>query len=759
MRQYTCFCQQIRYICSKECLRHYTKLRAMKKLLPAFLILIFSSHLFSQNTDDAAVQMSAVTNSATPSITLNWVGNATTTQYTVYRKLKTGISWGTVMATLSGTVNQYVDNTATVGTNYEYRVIRTGSGYTGYGYINSGINIPAVDKKGKLILLVDSTFISSLASELKRLEDDLEGDGWTVIRHNVLRSGTVTHVKSFVVTDYTADPTNTKAVFIVGHVPVPYSGNINPDGHPDHLGAWPTDTYYADVNGTWTDVSVTSTTVSPARTQNVPGDGKFDQSAIPSDLELQAGRVDFANLPSFAATEQTLLKNYLDKDHDFRMKIFSPQKRAVIDDNFGYFGGEAFAASGYKNFSPLVGSSNILVGDYFTDMTAGSYLWAYGCGGGTYTSAAGIGSTSNFATSNLQGVFSMLFGSYFGDWDATDDFLRAALAQGKVLTNVWSGRAHYQLHQMGLGENIGYGVMQTQNNIGSVYFGTSIGITGRWVHHGLMGDPTLKNDIVGPVSNVVATKAGNNCNITWSASTETTIAGYNIYMKNDTNTAYVKLNASPIIGTNYTDLCLLYKGVYKYMVRTLKLETTPSGTYYNLSDGIADTAMNNNYLKVNAAFTVSAVSNTVTLTNASAGATTYAWAFGDGGTATTTNTAHTYTANGTYTITLIGYNSCNSDTAKIIVTITTASVDELGLNNGVNIYPNPSGGKVIFSGGNSTDNVYDIMIYNLEGKEIFSQTRIKQPTEIDLSLMGRGIYFARIKDKSGIITSKKLMIE
>ncbi|MBK7668136.1 MAG: hypothetical protein IPJ32_12830 [Sphingobacteriaceae bacterium] len=179
---------------------------------------------------------------------------------------------GSIIASLTGTVNQYVDNTITLGTNYEYRIIRTGTGYNGYGYINSGINIPAVDKKGKIILLVDSTFIAPLASELKRLEDDLEGDGWTVVRHNVLRAATVTHIKSFVVADYTADPTNTKAIFIVGHVPVPYSGNINPDGHPDHLGAWPTATYYADVNGTWTDLSVTSTTASPARTQNVPGD-------------------------------------------------------------------------------------------------------------------------------------------------------------------------------------------------------------------------------------------------------------------------------------------------------------------------------------------------------------------------------------------------------------------------------------------------------------------------------------------------------
>ena len=42
-----------------------------------------------------------------------------------------------------------------------------------------------------------------------------------------------------------------------GHVPVPYSGDIVPDGHmPDHVGAWPCDGFYGDMDGTWTDNAV-----------------------------------------------------------------------------------------------------------------------------------------------------------------------------------------------------------------------------------------------------------------------------------------------------------------------------------------------------------------------------------------------------------------------------------------------------------------------------------------------------------------------
>lgn len=727
----------------------------MKKYLLRILALssFFPSISQGQSVSDPAVQINATVQTSTPQITLNWVGNATTTSYSVFRKLKTGTSWGTALATLSGTVNQYTDNTVTIGTNYEYRVIRTGSGYTGYGYINSGIQVPVTEYRGNLILLVDSTFITTLSTELKRLQEDLEGDGWKVIRHNVLRTATPQHARSFVINDYTSDPTNTKAVFIVGHVPVPYSGNINPDGHPDHLGAWPTDTYYADVNGNWTDISVTSTTASPARTQNIPGDGKFDQSVIPSDLELQVGRADFANMPAFSATEQTLLKNYLDKDHDYRKKVFTVVKRAVIDDNFGYFSSEAFAASGYKNAACMVPTSSITAGDYFTNMATNNYQWSYGCGGGTYTSAGGIGSTTNFVSSNLQGVFTMLFGSYFGDWDSQNNFLRAALAQGKMLTNVWSGRVHYQLHHMGLGENIGYGVRLTQNNTGSLYFGSPTSITGRWIHHGLMGDPSLRNDVIAPVSNVVATKVGNNCNISWTASPEPGVLGYNIYMKNDTNTNYIKINPILIAGTTYTDNCLLYKGIYKYMVRAYKLETTPSGSYYNMSEGVADTANSTNGMKAHASFSLSVSGTTVNVTNLSFNTSTYNWNFGDGGTASTLNATHTYTANGTYTITLISSNSCNSDTAKLVVNIISASINEVNMFK-AEAYPNPSTGKIKLLFDESRSGLYDVFIYNQEGKLVYQNTNVKPNEEIDLTNQASGIYLMQLRNKEQVYSSK-----
>jgi hypothetical protein len=715
----------------------------MKRGVFCVFVIFSSVSLFSQSSADVAVQLTANAQNNPAQITLNWIGNATSSQYQVFKKLKHAISWGLPIATLNGTTNQYIDNAVTIGTNYEYQIYRIGTGYSGFGYIDAGIEVPEIDFRGKLILIVDSDFVTTLAPEIKRLIADIEGDGWEVLRHDVLRVGTVTHVKELIVNDFNLDSANTKAVFILGHVPVPYSGNINPDGHGDHLGAWPADCYYADIDGIWTDIFVTSTTASPARTQNTPGDGKFDQSIVPSDLELQVGRADFNGMPTFTLTELQLLKNYLDKDHDYRKKIFAPVKRAVIDDNFGYFGTEAFAGSGYKNFSPLVGSANISAADYFTTMTGNSYLWSYGCGGGTYSSAGGIGNTGNFATSNLQGVFTMLFGSYFGDWDSQNNFLKAPLAQGKILTSVWSGRPHYQFHHMAMGENIGYDVLLTQNNPGNLYFASPTSITGRWVHNALMGDPTLRNDVVAPVSNVIATKSGYDCVINWSASTETTLVGYNIYMKNDSNSTYTKINTIPIAGTSYTDNCLLFQAVYSYMVRALKLENTPSGTYYNISEGIADTAYNSSNIKTYASFTSSISGNGINVTNTSFNAVSYFWDFGNGVTSTSVNPSVTYTLNNSFLITLISTNGCSHDTAYEAITISEVGINELMYSEEVALFPNPSTGKIKVS--NKGVEKMEITISNIEGKKIWEHRPVIEGETLDLGYLSKGMYFVELR--------------
>lgn len=558
---------------------------AARKLLLVLAFFALQANSWGQTYgQNRSVRMWAVAQSSPPSITLNWLTHTNTTGFTVYRKLKGGTSWGSPLATLGATATQYVDNSAAVNTSYEYKVVRTTSNLSsGYGYVNAGIEIAMVEDRGRMVLLVDNTMTAALSAQLIQLQQDLEGDGWKVLRHDVSPNASVTSVKALVVADYNAAPSITKAVLILGHVPVPMSGNLAPDGHGDHYGAWSADVYYGEMNGAWTDNSVNSGGASWARNHNVPGDGKFDQTVIPTAVELSVGRVDFNDLPAFSQSATTLLGNYLTKLHQWRIKQFTAQDRAVIDDNFtGY--SEAFSQNGWRGFGPLVHPNNTIAGDYFTALNGQTHLWSYGCGGGWWNSANGVGNTAQFASSNPQGVFTILFGSYFGDWDYTDDFLRSALASGRTLTNFWAGFPNWYFHHMGLGETIGYATTLTQNN-GNGHYEPANASPGR-VHIALMGDPTLRMHMVAPPTNVQASSAnGISTVVTWSASPEPGLSGYHVYRYNSITQMWERRTTIAVAGLSFTDNTTGLSGQVRYMVRALKLHNGYSGSYFNLSIG------------------------------------------------------------------------------------------------------------------------------------------------------------------------------
>ncbi|MBX3474388.1 MAG: hypothetical protein KF754_08395 [Planctomycetes bacterium] len=523
-----------------------------------------------------AVEVTVTVQASPPQIALAWPTQASATGIAVYRRAQGATAWGAVVASLAGTATGYTDTTVTVGTAYEYRVSKAGTP-AAHGFATAGIEVPAQHERGRVVLLCDNTHTAALAAELTRLEHDLEGDGWEVVRHDVAPTATVVSVKALITAAYNAAPATTRAVLIIGHVPVPYSGNFNPDAHPDHQGAWAADVFYGEMNGTWTDTSVNNTVATRPANQNIPGDGKYDQSNIPGQVELAVGRVDFFDMPAFATSELELLRNWLNKHHEFRHKVWSPQMRAVVDDNFGAFSGEAFASSAWRGFAPMFGPANVADADYFGSTTTGSYMWAYGCGGGSYTSCSGVGNTSNFANASnqCQAAFTSLFGSYFGDWDSPNNLMRASIANGKGLTCCWAGRPHWYFHGMALGETIGETLLQTQNRPTLSSFGN------QQVHIALLGDPTLRMHVVAPATGPAAAQTGMAVDLTWTASADT-VLGYHVYRRN--GGAWSRLTTSPVAASAYSDTAPPL-GAVDYMVRAYRLEQG-SGSYFNLSQGV-----------------------------------------------------------------------------------------------------------------------------------------------------------------------------
>ena len=705
--------------------------------LITLLFFIFGSDVFAQNCRDASVELHAQVQADPPVITLNWPAHDDATNFVVYRKLKSENNWGSVMAILDPDATQYIDSTVSINISYEYRVLKTSDSATGYGYINSGIEVPAIESRGIMMLIIEESIKDSLDYEIATLIGDLEGDGWRVRPKYVSREADVTAVKETIVNTYNEDKANTKAVYLLGRIPVPYSGDIYPDGHPDHEGAWPADVYYGEMNGNWTDNVINVVVASQERHRNSPGDGKFDQSVIPGDTELQVGRVDFANMPAFSATETELLRNYLNKSHAYKHKMMAPVRRAVVDDNFGFFSGEAFAASSWKNFGPLCGPENVSSGDYFTTMADSSYLWSYGCGGGSYTSAGGIGNTNNFAASNLQSVFTMLFGSYFGDWDATNNFLRAPLAQGTTLTNAWSGRPHWMFHHMGLGENIGYSARLTQNNNG--FYHSSYGA--RFVHIALMGDPSLRNDVVAPVKNVIASRLGEGAEISWEASDDD-VMGYHVYAKSDQSPDYIRLNNDPVLTGSYVHPCLPDTGLHIFMVRALMLQESPSGTYYNLSQGMTDTAMITGIRQAEAYAEYEVAANLVVFSNFSSNANAYEWHFGDGDTSTEENPMHTY-PDGFFSGYLIAWNDCSTDTFYFDINISTG-VGTLQDDPGIYVTPSPSTGLIQVRWEDSQIETLSLRIFSVAGYQVFVSHQVSNGAMIDLTSLSPGMYMIHI---------------
>ncbi|MBA4323457.1 MAG: hypothetical protein C0408_11630, partial [Odoribacter sp.] len=211
----------------------------MKRIYKPFLLflsVIFSTFSYSQVSKDYAVLVCADVDTITSRITLKWPPSITATGYSVYKKAKTATAWGAVLASLPGTDSIYIDNNVIPDSAYEYRIIRAAPGITAYGYIYAGMKLHSDDYKGKLIMIIDSTYADSLSFELHRLMKDISGDGWALVRHDISPDDSVPDIKAIIVNEYNADPTNVRAVLLFGHVPVPYSGDLNPDGHPDHKG-------------------------------------------------------------------------------------------------------------------------------------------------------------------------------------------------------------------------------------------------------------------------------------------------------------------------------------------------------------------------------------------------------------------------------------------------------------------------------------------------------------------------------------------
>jgi hypothetical protein len=614
---------------------------------------------FEEPREDEVVKVTAaVTAGTTPEVELKWSvpKHQLDSVFDIYRMPSGGTSWIQVDMDLTvpnpnptpGSMD-WTDNTVTADTVYEYRVVRREPGslsgqVDGEGVVFAAVERELVENRGTVLLVIDDTLTGPLAFELARLKQDLAGDGWQWREILVTpdpvdndSGNAVDAVKTQITIEYTLHP-DINTVFLIGDIPVPYSGYDNPDGHGAR--SLPADAYYGDVVSpaeSWKDVkSIPSPMGESAKSvNNNPDDKRFDQNVVPDDgddkpLELAVGRIDLSNMPQFGGDFGTtaplsghdlqvaLLKRYFDKDHAYRQGRFDDVQMQLATLNSSK--NLQAVKSRWYNFVPIVGEENIVVRDWLTTMDDRSQAVLFadatksavddedeGWGPKSITVADGLATaaddaanrnfdplrpetskdigifTPNIAEGGTYSVFNTWQASYSVNWEKEDNIMLSLLANdGYGLTASWRGSESVSIHSLHS--------FATGEPIGTAHYDQAVrasGVDPIPVWQSLMGDPTLRMHVVQPPTDVVVSETNGNVSIAWTNSTDDGSAGfqgYHVYHATSHNGPFTRITgANPVPGGQ----SVTHDGspTHVYMVRAVRQETTFSGAYTNASQG------------------------------------------------------------------------------------------------------------------------------------------------------------------------------
>ena len=140
--------------------------RVRSLVVSAFCLIATCLTLHGQTPRDFAIDLQAIVSDSVPRITLTWTQRLQTNinAQVIFRRLKGATSWGSALATLTLTQTSYADTTAQAGVEYEYWMDRTFSTYPSatMGFIAAGVKVPAIETRGKLLLVVDDTMLTSV---------------------------------------------------------------------------------------------------------------------------------------------------------------------------------------------------------------------------------------------------------------------------------------------------------------------------------------------------------------------------------------------------------------------------------------------------------------------------------------------------------------------------------------------------------------------------------------------------------------------
>ena len=548
----------------------------------------------------------AVVTLSPPSVTIHFLdAAANTTQTTnVYRRhlYGTGADWNLVASGLAAETASWTDNNVALGDVWEYQVKRLHGVSFSTGYIAATVGYDQTNYRGRMILLVADNIVSGLPAKYAELKKDLTGDGWYVQELVVAKAtdwdaaDKVITIRSMVQNIYNNAPVNDKPkqLFILGHVPLPRAGlnGQTPDDHIQNAGARGADTYYADVDGNFTDVSTYNPGgLSSPYAVNLPGDYKWDQENIPSELEMAFGRIDFTDIASYSGTELGFTDQYLTRLHHY--------KQVDAGFNMGtktgfYLGYDNSNDGSYRSLPAISGANNV----YQNTSALPHPQWVQQNGPfSVYMQNRFAPQTGEWDTYGMNAAVYTSDQSYWGFGDVPEgnqySKIRSILcANSKCVMIIWTTMAINIFHQTGAGESIGMACKQIMDHNATNQKlekpSSPFDTPAFWnrTQFELYGDPTIRLQQVVPASSPqIASGAGNSIVLQWTASPDNNITGYHIYKSSSEFGQFNKISGTtPVVATTFTDNDP-HAGEW-YMIRAVKQQTTGSGIFFNPAQGI-----------------------------------------------------------------------------------------------------------------------------------------------------------------------------
>ena len=559
---------------------------------------------FSNNGQRVCLADASVTLSPA-SVTIHFLdaGSNTTQATNVYRRhlYGSGTDWVQVAANIPAGTASWTDNNVTAGDVWEYQLKRPHGASFSTDYLAATVGYDQSGYRGRMILLVADNIVNNLPAKYTELKKDLTGDGWLVQELIVPRAAgwdsgdTVITIRNQVQNIYNSAPAGDKPklLFILGHVPVPRSGlgGQTPDDHIQNAGARGADTYYADIDGVYTDVSSYNPGgLSSPYAVNLPGDYKWDQDNIPSELEMGFGRIDFSDIVSYLQTETFLTDQYLTRLHHYKQA----DAGFIMGTKTGfYFGYDNSNDGSYRSLPAISGANNV----YQNTSALPHPQWVQQNGPfAFYMQNRFAPQIGEWNTYGMNAAVYSSDQSYWGFGDVPEgnqySTIRSILcANSKCVMAIWTTMAINVFHQAGAGEPMGLVCKQIMDhNTGnqkiekpSSPYDTPL----FWnrTQFDMYGDPSVRLMQTIPPSNLsgFVLLGGGGLTLSWTASTDNNIVGYHVYKASSEFGKYTRLTTVPVTGTHYNVSALAGDWL---MVRAIKQQATGSGLIFNPSQGI-----------------------------------------------------------------------------------------------------------------------------------------------------------------------------